>query len=149
MFKVEFITTGGASRTRLLCDSSLTLAEHNVRLNNRRLFDLADLFRADYARIFWRGNRRNVLSFTVTRTEGFDGRPFRDPEEAMAFALDQEAELAGVGLVRFELRNASRLLVRWLDDAAIEVTDLAEVIGLAHRYTYTINCGAILKQRPS
>lgn len=148
MFKVEFITGDDSPQTRLLCDSSLDLAEHNIRLNNRRLLDVADLFRAEYAKVFWRGNRRNLLSFDVTRAKDFDDKPFRDAYEAMSFALDQEAELDGVGLVRFELKSRFRSVIRWLDNAAIEVTDLNQVIGLAHKYTYTINCGAILKNRP-
>jgi len=150
VFKVEFITdTGGSRRTRVLCDSSLDLAEHNLRLNNRRLLDVVDLFRADYAKVFWRGNRRNIFSFEVTRAEDFNGRPFADAEEAMAFALDQEVELDGVGYVRFEMKSRMRSLVRFLDNAVIEVTDLNEVVGLAHKYTYTINAGAILKQQPT
>jgi hypothetical protein len=149
MFKVEFITDDGTRRTRVLCDSSLDLAEHNIRLNNRRLLDVVDLFRADYAKVFWRGNRRNILSFDVTRAENFSGKAFADAEEAMAFALDQEAELDGVGYVRFAMTSRMRSTVRWLDNAAIEVTDLNEVIGLAHKYTYTINAGAILKQQPT
>ncbi len=149
MFKVEFITeTSSTRRTRVLCNSSLDLAEHNIQLNNRRLLDVVDLFRSDYAKVFWRGNRRNILSFEVTRAEDFTGKAFADAETAMMFALDQETELDGVGYVRFELRTATRSFLRWLDNAVIEVTDLNEVIGLAHKYTYTINAGAILKAEP-
>lgn len=149
MFKVEFITLTVPARVVLLCNSSRHLAEHNLRFNGRRILDVVDLVRADYAEAHHRGNRRNTLSFDVRRDVDLQGKAFRDPEEAFAFALDHGDEFDEEGLVRITLEGRFTSAVRWLRNAFVEAHDLSEVLGVANRYSYTINAGAISKTKPA
>lgn len=148
MFKVEFITLAVPAQITLLCDSSRSLAEHNIRLNGRQIVDVVDLVRAEFAEGFYRGNRRTLLSFNVRRDVDFDGKAFADPEAAFAFALDQPDRFAAEGLVRLTLAGSKSNFIRWLDNAFIEASDLSEVMGVANLYQYTINAGAVSKTKP-
>jgi hypothetical protein len=148
MFKVELISLVAPIRAFVLCNSTRSLAEHNIRLNGQRLVDYVDLVRAEYAKAFDQGNRRTLLSFDVTRDGDFDGRPFRDAEGALAWAFDQDAALPVVGHCRVTLRGRVTDTIRWIDNATVQTTQLSQVVGLAHTYTYTINGGAISRSRP-
>ena len=148
MFKVEFITREVPSHVVLLCNSTRHLAEHNLRLNGRRIVDVVDLVRADYAKGFFRGNRRNTLSFDVQRDSDLDIKPFPDPEGAFAFALDHGDYFDSEGLVRITLEGIKTSATRWLDNAFVEAHDLSELVGVSSKYSYTINCGRILTSKP-
>lgn len=148
MFTVEFITLATKPRITLLCDSSRNLAEHNIRLNGRRIIDVVDLVRADYAVGYYRGNRRNTLTFDVRRDVDLKAKEFRDAEEAFTFALDHGDQFDEEGLVRLTLKGQFSNSVRWFANAFVEAHDLAEVMGVANLYSYTINAGAISKTQP-
>lgn len=149
MFKVELISLTTPPATFLLCNSSRNLAEHNLKLNGQRVVDYVDLVRADYARAFDMGNRRNVFSFDVTRDVDFGGRQFRDPEAAMVFAMDQDALLPVISHARITFTGRFTNTVRWLDNCTVEATELNEVVGVAHKYNYTLNGGAFSSSRPA
>ena len=148
MFKVEFITLSAPATVVLLCNSTRNLAEHNLRLNGRRVIDIVDLVRADFAEGHYLGNRRNILSFEVRRDVDLGGGEFPDPEAAFAFALDQGDLFDEEGLLRITLVGTKTSVTRWLDNAFVEAHDLSEVLGIANRYSYTINAGRISTSRP-
>lgn len=149
MFKVELISLVTPPATYILCDSSRSLAEHNLRLNGRRIVDYVELVRADYAQAFDLGNRRNVFSFDVTRDVDFDGKAFRDPEAAMIFALDQDALIPVISHARLTFIGSVTTAVRWLANCSVETTDLSEVLGVAHKYNYTLNGAGFSALRPA
>lgn len=148
MFKVEFITLSVPAAVVLLCNSTRSLAEHNLRLNGRRVIDVVDLVRADFAEGFFRGNRRNTLSFDVSRDSDLDVKPFADAEAAFAFALDHGDSFDEEGLIRITLKGTKTNVVRWMNNAFVEAHDLSELIGVSTKYNYTINSGAITADRP-
>jgi hypothetical protein len=148
VFKVELISLGANPQTFILCDSSLNLAEHNIRLNGQRVLDYVEYVRAEFALAFDMGNRRNILSFDVTRDVDFAGKKFVDAESALTFALDQDALLPVIGVIRITLKGKTTSNVRWMDNASVQATQLNEVIGVAHKYNVTINAGAITTTRP-
>jgi hypothetical protein len=149
MFKIELITLTVPAAAFVLCDSTRSLAEHNVRLNGQRVLDYVDYVRAAFATAFDMGNRRNILSFDVSRDVDFAGNAFRDPEAAFAWALDHDAALPVVSHCRITLKGRVTNEVRWLDNATVQTTQLTQIIGVAHKYNYTINAGAISKTRPT
>lgn len=149
MFKVELISLTTPAQAFVLCDSTKSLAEHNLRLNGQRVLDYVDYVRAEYAKAFDMGNRRNILSFDVTRDVNFEGKAFADAEGAFAWALDQDAALPVVSHCRITLKGRVTSEVRWMDNATLQVTQLNQIIGVAHKYNYTINAGAISKTRPA
>ena len=112
------------------------------------MLDYVDLVRADNAAGFYRGNRRNTLSFEVRRDLDYASKEFRDPEAAFAFALDHGDRFDQEGLVRLTLSGESSSEIRWFNNAFVEAHDLSEVMGVANLYAYTINAGAISKTKP-
>lgn len=148
MFRVEFISLAVPAEITMLCDSSRHLAEHNLRFNARRVLDYVDLVRAANAVGFYRGNRRNILQFSVRRDLDYGGKEFGDPEAAFAFALDHGDRFDGAGLVRLTLIGPKTAEVRWLNNAFVEAHDLSEVLGVANLYAYTINAGDITRTKP-
>lgn len=143
MFQVEYISLDTVPIVRLLCDSTLDLAEHNISLNRVRIVEINDLVEADFARAFYRGNRRNILSFDVTRAKNWIGDAFPTPEEAFVFALDHDGDLPGIGLVKITLSFGTTTVVRWLNNAAVTGANTGGIIGVSGKYTYVINAGAI------
>lgn len=148
MFKVEYLSLDTPPRVVLLCNSTRSLAEHNIRLNHRRVIEVVDFVRADFGTGFYRGNRRNTLSFDVRRDVDLDSKPFRDPEEAFVFALDHGDAFDAEGLIRLTLAGPKSSAIRWMQNAFVESSDLSQVLGVANAYSYTINAGAILKAKP-
>lgn len=148
MFKIEFITLDVPAAVTLLCNSSRSLAEHNLRFNGRRIIDVVELVRADYAVGHYRGNRRNTLTFDVRRDVDLQGKTFRDPEEAFAWGLLHPDQFDEEGRVRLTLEGTQSSHLLWFDNAFVEASDLSEVMGVANLYSYTINAGAISKTKP-
>ena len=132
----------------MLCESSRSLAEHNITLNHRRVNQVSDLLRADYAAGFDRGNRRNVFSFEVTRAVDDKGIEFADAEAALLYALDHPQNLPSGGTLEIFLQGRLTTAKRWLDNALIEATDLTEPMGVALKWRYTFNGGELLKDEP-
>jgi len=148
MFKVELISLTTPVRNFVLCNSTRSVTEHNIRLNGQRVLDFVEYVRGDYAKAFDQGNRRNVLSFDVTRDCDWEGRLFKDAEAAFAWALEQDAVLPVISLCRITLEGPKTSKTYWFDNASVQATQLNQIVGVAHTYNYTINAGAISLTRP-
>jgi hypothetical protein len=149
MFKVELISLTTPAQVFVLCNSSRSLAEHNIRFNGQRVLDYVDFVRATHAKAFDMGNRRTMLSFDVGRDCTFADRTFRDPEEAFIWGLDQDALLPAVGHCRITVAGPKTSAVRWMDNAALQGTPVDQFMGIWLKLNYTINAGAISTTRPA
>jgi hypothetical protein len=76
------------SSTLILCNSSRSIAEHNLKINNRALVQSAELFEAPFVTNLYHRDDRIEFSFEVERSQDFTGTNFPDAESAFIFAAN-------------------------------------------------------------
>ena len=149
MFKISFISDAEGPVTTKLCESTRTLAEHGFTLNNERVLQIENLVRANYSLGIDRLNKRNVISFQVSRAEDFTGDAFESPEEAFVFAIDHvngagggsgASDMGGSGTLKMEFSAPSYSATRYMHNAlvqAIAANDTNTGVCLGFNYTFT------------
>ncbi len=151
MVRIEFIkaaTVTSDEETLMLCESTRSLAESNIRFNGQSVLQPVQFLRAEYATVFDRGNQRNTISFDVRRDVDFNGELFPDVESALLFAFDLPARLRGVGVLKVELQGYASSYVRWMANAAVESVALTDPIGLNLGYAVVVSGGEITESEP-
>ena len=150
MLKLTFIPAGAAVVDGLvLCQTTRSLTELNVKLNHRRLNQVTDLYGSINALLLDAGNQRNTLSLTARRDVDFAGVAFADPEAALIFALDQPGRFTAAGVLKIELQGSTTAnTVRYLLNCGIEGLSLADWLGKAPSFDYQFNGGLITAQSP-
>lgn len=151
MLTITFIPDGSlAAAGIVLCATSRALAELNVRLNHRRLIDIANLWAAPAALARDFQNQRNTLSLTVRRGVDFNAAAFADAEAALLFALDHPSAFPATGTLQMQLAGPGGTnATRWLLNCAVEMISHAhEDLGVSPRFDYTFTGGAIVAVSP-
>jgi hypothetical protein len=155
MLQITYIPDGSAlSAGLLLCNTTRSLAELDVKFNHKRIISIEQLAvalgsgTAALAQDF--ANQRNTLSLRVRRAVDFESTPvtFADPEAAFAFALDQPAQFPTTGILQIYLAGVVTTTTRWLLNVGVEGINLAEWLGVAPSFIYTFNGGLITATSP-
>jgi hypothetical protein len=153
MLTLTFVPTGAAvSAGLVLCNTSRSLAELNVRFNHKRVISVDNLatalgagtaaFAQDFA------NWRHTLALTVRRNVDFTGATFPDPEGALVFALQQPNAFPASGILQIQLQGTTTTTTLWLLNTAVEAIALADWLGVAPSFDYTFNGGLITNTNP-
>jgi hypothetical protein len=141
----------------VLCQSTRNVAEHNVRLNGRRLSETSETYRSDFVQNFDRANGRIRLSFEVVRDLDFassgNGQAFADPETAFIAAalhvgnsaLNGYSSVRGTGLLTFDLTAGGAPVRLTFNSACLESVDLQEWCGVMLGLNYVFNAASVTK----
>jgi hypothetical protein len=144
------ITSGDTpAKIATLCDSPDPLPSSNLTINNRRVLQIQDFFRARYVKIFSRGNKVNRVSFDVVRDKDFNGKGFSGLLTAVAFAFDMGEAVPEIGLVEFFIRDGNATLTRWMDGGAIESVETFKIKGPTLWQRFTVIGGQFLTKNPN
>lgn len=127
----------------LCCDSSRDLAEHNITINHKRVFEVQELFEAQYAVAQNRMNKRNIISFDVWRDVDFSGTLFTDEAAAIVFQLKMPDLIPDLGTLQLNITSGSTSYQLTYQNAALEVFNLAQWNGIALHQRYQFNCGQL------
>lgn len=153
MLRLTFIADNTLPTEGLvLCETSRSLAELDVKFNHRRQITVDNLCTAlgsgaaALAQDF--SNHRNTLSLKVRRDVDFANAAFDDHEDAFLFTLDQPAKFLGIGVLKIELIGAVTNAARYLLNCGVEAISLADNLGIAPAYDYTFNGGLITENSP-
>ena len=146
------------SSTVVLCQSTRSVAEHNVRINGRRAVDVVQTYRADVVQNFDRANSQVSLSFEVERDTDFassgNGASLADPEQAFVAAalhignssLTGYSSVRGLGSLVMVLNGAvSGVSTLTFNNAALQSVDLHEWLGILVGFSYTFVASSITK----
>ena len=149
MLRCTFIVNGTLPAAGLvLCNTTRSITELNVKLNHRRINDVIDLYGAVNALLLDFGNQRNTFALTARRDVDFSGAAFADPEAALLFALQQPGSLPTAGVLKIELQGAvTPLTAFYLLNCGVEGLNLADWLGVAPSFDYSFN-GGLLTQAP-
>lgn len=136
----------------VLCNTSRSLTELEVKFNHRRSISVEQLATAlgsgSAALAQDLGNWRNTLSLKVRRSLDFTNTAFPDPEGALAFALQQPASFPATGTLRIALAGVTTTTTLYLLNCAVEGIHLADWLGSAPAFDYTFNGGLITNTSP-
>ena len=152
MLRLTFFPDGTTTSTLVLCNTSRSLAELDVKFNHRRVINIENLAtslgsgNAALAQDF--ANHRNTFSLKVRRGVDFSSAAFADPEAALAFTLDQPALFTTTGALKIELVGVTTNVTRWLLNCGVEGINLADWLGVAPAFDYTFNGGLITPTAP-
>lgn len=141
-----------ASGVLVLCNTSTSITELDVKFNHKRSISIEQLATAlgsgtaALAQDF--SNQRNTLSLKVRRGVDFTNTDFPDPEGALAFALQQPAQFPATGTLRIQLVGVTTNTTLYLLNCAIEGISLADWLGAAPAFDYTFNGGLISTASP-
>ena len=138
-----------------LCDSSRSIEEHNLKLNNSSLIEIAELYKADFIKQFNRYNDRVEFSFQVTRDADFLGNSYVTPENAFfqaalhvgAASTTSPAPaqaVRGTGRLQLTLNAASGgpFEMTFLNAAKRSIV-MSQWMGIAITFDYTFMCSTV------
>lgn len=148
MFTATFYPDADPSKPVVLCNTSRSLTEMNVTLNQRRLTEHVQGYGAAFDTAIDRGNLRNVIAFEVRRDSDYTPAKFPDPEGALVFALDHPNYLPGTGILQIALAGVTTNATRWLLNASLDVLEMPNWLGIAPLFKYTFNGGQITNTSP-
>lgn len=154
MLKLTFIPDGSSSSNLVLCNTTRSITELDVKFNHRRVLSIENLCealgsgKAALAQDF--ANHRNTIALKVRRDCDFgDSAPqFPDAEAAFAFALDQPALFTRSGIVEIRLQGVTTNVTRWLLNCGLEGLNMADWLGVAPSFDYILNGGLITSDSP-
>jgi hypothetical protein len=132
----------------VLCATSRSLTELDVKFNHKRLIQTESGFGAAAAAFFDNANEQNTLSLKVRRGVDFTSTAFPDPEGALAFALNQPASFPTTGALRIQLQGVTTNTTLYLLNCAVSGINLADWLGVAPAFEYTFNGGLISATSP-
>lgn len=145
--------TGSWSSGIVLCNTSRSITELDVKFNHRRQIAIEQLATAlgsgtaALAQDF--GNWRNTLSLRVRRSQDFSANTFADPEAALAFTLNQPANFTTTGSLRIQLVGTTTNTTLFLLNCAVEAINLDDWLGIGPAFQYTFNGGLISTSDPT
>ncbi len=155
MLTITYAPDGTASWSAglVLCNTSRSLSELDVKFNHKRSISVEQLATAlgsgaaalaqDFA------NWRNTLSLKVRRGVDFTSAAFPDPEGALAFALNQPAQFPTTGTLRIQLVGVTTNTTLYLLNCAVEaISSSYGDLGVAPAFDYTFNGGLISPTSP-
>ena len=117
------------------------LSPDSLRINCRRVIQVAQHLRAEAARPFNRRNTQTTVSFSVTRSH-------TDVLAAQSYMLWHEVAIPSSGIVRFTAYNpAGAETVFFFTAGSLETSD-ASHIGLSTMHSYTLIGGRITDKEP-
>ena len=148
MFTATFYPDSNRSAPVVLCNTSRSLTEMNVTLNQRRLTEWVPGYGAGFGLAIDRGNARNVLSFDVRRDADYTPAKFPDPEGALLFALDHPNYLPGTGSLKISLAGVTTTATRWLLNCSLDTLEMPDWLGTAPLFKYVFNGGAFTATAP-
>lgn len=122
-----------------LCQAD-QLAPNSLRVDSRRVVQIAQRLRAISAEPFARGNTVRTISFTVVREHD----SVRDAE---AFLVEHEAAIPSSGIVEITCHDDAGPETVFYFDAEIEAVSAGHV-GLSTEHAYTLVGGLITKDKP-
>lgn len=137
----------------MLCNSTRTLAERDFALNANNTTQIEALLGAADSRGFDRRNRRNSVSFSVSRSEDFTGAEFTSTEQAIAFGLDHSNgaggaagadDMGGIGYLKME----AEATIRYLHNCLLTAIDFEAKNGLCIDLRYQFSGGLISSSPP-
>jgi hypothetical protein len=154
MLTITYAPDGASSWTSglVLCNTSRSLSELDVRFNHRRSIGVEQLAvalgggAAALAQDF--ANWRNTLSLRARRDMDFTAASFPDPEAALAFALNQPGQFATTGTLQIKLAGVTTNATLYLLNCAVEGISLADWLGAAPAFDYVFNGGLISSVSP-
>ena len=105
-----------------------------------RAVQVADYVRGTFGGAWARGNKRNAISFAVSRVHA-------DLETAMEFVLDHPDSLPTSGLLTIETNAGTG--DRWIDNAVLQSVDLVAYAGTTTVHRYSLIGGEVLDVDPT
>jgi len=155
MLTLTFAPDGssGWSAGLVLCNTSRSITELDVKFNHKRVITVDHLAQAlgsglaGLAQDF--GNQRNTLSLKVRRGVDFSSAAFADPEAALIFALKQPALFTGTGALKIQVAGVTTSATVYLLNVGVEVIGFNyNDLGIAPAFDYTFNGGLISNTSP-
>ena len=136
----------------MLCNTSRSLAELEVKFNHKRQITVEQLAQAisggGAGLALDMGNVRHTLSLKVRRALDFTSAAFPDPEGALAFALTQPQSFPTTGCLRLQLVGTTTNTTLYLLNVGVEGINLADWLGEAPAFEYQFNGGLISNTSP-
>lgn len=126
-----------------LCDSGDPLPTLNVRLNHQPVFEFRQFAGATFAAALFHGNRRNLLSFEVTRRVDTKDTVFKSPAVALIYALNLTQVWPGLCVAQIEIADAGGRGTFYLQNCAAQSCDLVKANGIRLGYQFALNGGKI------
>jgi hypothetical protein len=148
MLTLTFYPDSDPSSPVILCNTSRSLTEMNVTLNQKRVTEHVQGYGAAFDTAIDRGNYRNTLTVEVRRDSDYTPKLFADPEGALAFALDHPNYLPGTGTLAIALAGVTTNTTRWLLNASLDTLGMPDWLGIAPLFKYTFNGGQITSVSP-
>jgi hypothetical protein len=151
-FAADGTTSWTGSGVLLLCNTSRSITELDVKFNHKRSISVEQLattlgsgtaaLAQDLA------NQRNTLALKVRRGVDFTNTAFPDPEGALVFSLNQPALFTSTGTLKIVLTGVTTSATLYLLNCGIEGINLADWLGVAPAFDYTFNGGLITNTSP-
>jgi hypothetical protein len=140
--------SSGWSAGLVLCNTTRSLTELEVKFNHKRLIQTEPGFGSAAAAFFDNANVQNTLSLKVRRGVDFTSAAFPDPEGALVFALNQPALFTTTGALKIQLMGVTTNQTLYLLNCAVQAINLADWLGLAPAFEYTFTGGLISTSSP-
>ncbi|MGA2243817.1 MAG: hypothetical protein ABSH48_02365 [Verrucomicrobiota bacterium] len=133
----------------VLCNTTRSLSELDVRFNHKRIIQSEAGFGAAAMSLFDQANWQNTLSLKIRRSQDFSANAFPDPEGALAFALQQPASFPTTGCLRIQLQGVTTNVTLYLLNCGLEsIQSNYNDLGIAPAFEYTFNGGLISTTSP-
>lgn len=142
LFRVSLLP-GGTKSPVVLCDSGDPLPTFNLQLNTKPIYEYVAFANADFSQALYHGNRRNTLSFSVTRNTGDTNKEFASPVDAWVWALRFTSVIPGLSTAKIELSDGANKGIFYLHNCACERADLTNAKGVRLGYQFALNGGEI------
>ena len=124
-----------------LCEDG-QLAPNSLRVNGRRLTQVAALIRSESSAVWNRRNTVTTISFSVVREHD-------TVREAESYMLEHEVAIPGSGVVTFICYDGcAGESVFYFDAGALETTEASQ-IGCSTEHTYQLIGGRITTEKPT
>ena len=154
MLTITYAPDGTASWSAglVLCNTSRSLSELDVKFNHKRSISIEQLATSlgsgisALAQDF--GNQRNTLSLKVRRGVDFSNAAFPDPEGALVFALKQPALFTTTGTLKIVVAGVTTSATLYLLNCGVEGISMPDWLGVAPAFDYTFNGGLITTTSP-
>jgi hypothetical protein len=124
-----------------LCDSGDPLPTLNVRLNHQPVFEFRNFANAAFAYALFHGNRRNLLSFEVTRRVDAADALFKSPALALAYSIKLTQVWPGLCVAKIEVEDFGGKGLFFLQNCAAQSCDLVKANGIRLGYQFALNGG--------
>ena len=149
LFRVKLFPVDKSFKPLVLCDSP-DIPTTGISLNHRPVFEVATFQSAAYAKLLYHGNRRNTLSFSITRNcDPVTQAAFISPGVALVSAVNFTLVLPGLSVAEIRIVDANAQALFYLENCGAERSELSNAKGTSQGWAFTLNGGAFLTKFPT